>query len=228
MKSLQNPSDRDLILLHVVFAILCVIVLTLLPGVVIGVRLLLLVVTYNLMVPLFGKWRNHSDWLKIWTFVFPLSILQVIPDWYLAAELNVIVFPDSGFLAIGTIPIYMAGLWAIPLFIILYLGTRIDQKGSLHFTLLTVGILSLVIFGISEETLWALPAWYAQNVTTIGHVAIYIIIPEIILGVSTFIGYNQTKDKQWIFKIIWVYLIMVLYIGNASLFYFFIENVLLT
>jgi hypothetical protein len=227
MRGKLNPSDRDLILLHIVFSLLCVVVLYFLSNVAIGVRLLFLVIAYNTLVPLVGKFRNHTNWLSIWVFVFPLSLLLVFPDWYLAAQLNVIVFPDSGFLSIGTIPIYMAGLWAIPLFIIVYIGDRISQKKSMPITYLTVAILSLTIFGISEETLWALPAWYAQNVTRIGHVAIYIIIPEIMLGISTFIGYNQTREKLWWKKIIWAYIIMVLYLGNASLFYFLIEHMLL-
>ena len=226
MKSVDNPSDRDLILLHVIFSILCVAVLTLLPLIVIGIRLLLLVMAYNVMVPLVGKWRNHSDWISIWVFVFPLSILQIFPDWFLAAQLDVIVFPDSGFISIGTIPIYMAGLWAIPLFIIIYISERIGQNFSLTIKYLSSSILSLVIFGISEETLWTLPAWYAQNVAMIGHVAIYIIIPEILLGISTVVGYNYAKEKPRWHKIIYAYVIMILYIGNASFFYFMVDNVL--
>jgi hypothetical protein len=178
---------------------------------------------YNILVPLVGKWRNHSDWLRIWVFVFPLSILQIFPDWFLAGQLQVIVFPESGVLSIGSIPIYMAGLWAIPLFIILYIGDRINQKQSLPIASLAVAILSVVIFGIAEETMWSLPAWYADNVTTIGHVAIYIIIPEILLGGSTFLGYLQSKEKPWWYKIIWAYCIMIMYLGNAALFHFLIE-----
>lgn len=227
MNSALTPSDKDLILVHLIFSLLCVAVLTLFSTVAIGLRLLILVMSYNVLIPLMGKMREHSDWVRIWIFVIPLSILQVLPDWYLAAQLDVIVFPDSGFLSIGTIPIYMAGLWAIPLFIILYVGDRINQKESLGITYLIVAVLSLAIFGISEEMLWALPTWHAQNVTMIGHVAIYIIIPEILLGVMSFLGYNQTMEKQWWHRIVCAYLIMALYTGNASLFYFIIEKVLL-
>jgi hypothetical protein len=181
---------------------------------------------YNILVPLVGKFREHHNWISIWIFVFPLSLLQVFPDWYLADQLGVIVFPDSGFLSIGSIPVYMAGLWAIPLFIILYIGDRMNKEKSLPVSVLTVALCSLAVFGISEETLWALPAWYAQNVAMIGHVAIYIIIPEIILGLSTFLGYNHAREKTWWYKIICAYVIMILYIGNASFFYFMIETIL--
>jgi hypothetical protein len=95
MKSIESSSDKDLFLLHIIFSVLCVIILTALPTIAIGLRLLILVVIYNILVPLIGKWRNHSEWLGIWSFVFPLSILQVFPDWFLATQLNVIVFPDS-------------------------------------------------------------------------------------------------------------------------------------
>lgn len=64
---------------------------------------------------------------RIWKFLVPLSILMVFPDWFLSAVLQTLVFPEDGFLKIGTVSGYMAGLWAIPLFICVYTGIKLEE-----------------------------------------------------------------------------------------------------
>ncbi|MHA1638108.1 MAG: DUF6989 domain-containing protein, partial [Candidatus Thorarchaeota archaeon] len=66
----------------------------------------------------------------------------------------------------------------------------------------------------------------AQNVAMISHIAIYIIIPEIILGLSAFILYNSLRDRRWWEKLTVSFVIMLLYIGAAGFFYFLIERVI--
>ncbi|MCJ7774470.1 MAG: hypothetical protein MUP22_15205, partial [Desulfobacterales bacterium] len=84
-----------------------------------------------------------------------------------------------------------------------------------------------VIFGLSEQTMWMLSSWHAQNVTMVGHLAIYIIIPEIILGLSAYWCYERLKDmKHWV-KVPAAFLVMLLYLGSASYFYFLIEVVIM-
>jgi len=119
--------------------------------------------------------------------VFLISLFQIWPDWFLSAQLNILVFPDDGLFKIGTVSGYMAGLWAIPLFLICFIGLKLQEKYSHCKTLIAVGLISLTIFGFSEQSMWMLQSWYPQNVTLIfDHLAVYIIIPEIILGLSTF------------------------------------------
>ncbi|MHA2366012.1 MAG: DUF6989 domain-containing protein [Candidatus Hodarchaeales archaeon] len=86
---------------------------------------------------------------------------------------------------------------------------------------------SFIIFGLSEETLWVLPSWQAQNVAMFSHVALYIIIPEMILGLSTFIVFKSLLGKQHYFKIILAFVVMLLYLRSASFFYFLIEVIIL-
>ena len=179
------------------------------------------------MLPLWAKFRDHPEWLEIWMFVFPISLLMVFPDWFLAYQLETIVFPVDGFPMIGSVPIYMAGLWTIPLFLIIYIGLQVQKKENQALTYLSIIITSLAIFGGSEATLWMLPSLSAQNVAMIGHVAIYIIIPEIILGLSAFILYTSLRDRKWWEKLFSSFVIMVLYIGAAGFFYFVIERLIL-
>jgi hypothetical protein len=225
MKDLLTEMERDFIIIHLIFSVLCGIVLSI-PGIPIGIKLFILVIIYNVMVPLVGILRKYPDWLNIWLFSFILSMLQIWPDWFLSAQLEILVFPEDGLFKIGTVSGYMLFLWAIPFFIILFIGNNINERESLKITYLLVAVLSLMIFGISEMTIWMIGSWYAQNVTMIGHAAIYIFIPEVILGVSTYYIYSQIEEKSHLVKFPAAFIIMLLYLGSAAFFYFLFEKVL--
>ena len=227
MKGLEDPSIRDVVYVHLLFAVVAAAVLLFPATVGISARLLVVVIAYNVMIPLVALQRGHTEWIRIWLFAFALSILQIWPDWYLSAELGVLAFPDDGFLMIGTVPAYMAGLWAIPLFTIIYVGQLVQKQWADKWVLVIVGALTLAIFGSAEATMWMLPSWYAVGVTMIGHVAVYIIVPEIVLGLSTYITYDIVRERPlWMIAIAAV-LVMILYLGCAVLSFFMIERVLL-
>ncbi len=227
MRGLEDPSIRDFVYVHLLFAVVAAAVLLFPATVGISARLLVVVIAYNIMIPLVALQRGHTEWIRIWLFAFALSILQIWPDWYLSAELGVLAFPDDGFLMIGTVPAYMAGLWAIPLFTIIYVGQLVQKQWADKWVLVIVGALTLTIFGSAEATMWMLPSWYAVGVTMIGHVAVYIIVPEIVLGLSTYITYDIVRERPlWMIAIAAV-LVMILYLGCAVLSFFMIERVLL-
>jgi hypothetical protein len=228
MKLKINRLEKDVIYLHAFFVVLCVIILIIPFQNSIGIKLFILVIIYNILLPLIGKFRNHNDILSIWFFVFLVSLFQIFPDWFLSAELNILGFPDDGFIKIGTVSMYMLGLWTIPLFIITFFGIRMQDRYSNKIAYLVVSLLSLIIFGLAEQLLWILDSWYPQNVTIIfGHLAIYIIIPEIILGISSFYIYLETKSETILIRILVAFIIMLLYLGSASFFYFLIERIIL-
>ena len=219
--------ERDALLVHLLFVLVCGIILLIPANIAIGIKLFILVIIYNLLVPLFGLIRKHTEWVKLWLFVFILSMLQIWPDWFLSAQLEVLVFPDDGLFKIGSVSGYMLFLWAIPFFMILIISQSVQERYSQREGYLTAAITSLLIFGISEMTMWTFGSWYAQNVTMIGHVAIYIIIPEIILGLTTYFAYETIKDKNHWIKLPTAFIVMILYLGNVVFFYFLIERVLL-
>jgi hypothetical protein len=226
MKINLSEIERDALFVHLAFVVSCIIVLIIPFGIAIGIKLLILVIIYNLLIVIVGLWRNYKEWLSIWIFALIISIFQVFPDWILSAELNILAFPEDGLFKIGTVSGYMLGLWAIPLFIILFLGLRIQERVSQKAAYLSVILLSLVIFGASEQSMWMLQSWYAQNVIMIGHVAIYIIIPEIMLGLFTYYCYEMIKEKSHFFKIPVGFIVMIIYTGSAVFFYFLIEHVI--
>jgi hypothetical protein len=226
-KALRARPIRDLMTLHLLFGAVAAVLLFAPIQAAVGWRMLVIVVVYSTMIPFVGYLLGHTEWVKIWMFVMPLSIFQMIPDWFLSAQLEVLYFPSDGSPMIGTVPVYMAGLWAIPLFIIVYIGLRVQEERSVWETQAAVLISSFVLFVGAEATMWAIPAWYAQNVLTIGSVAAYIIIPELLLGSSAFIIYTMIRYYGHILKLFWSYIVMALYLGNACIFYFIVETVLL-
>ncbi|MFZ5570755.1 MAG: DUF6989 domain-containing protein [Thermodesulfobacteriota bacterium] len=225
----QKPFDageRDALGFHLAFCVLCAAVLAAPLGLAPGPRLLILVVIYNAGLPLFALLRRRPEWLGPWLFAAILSVFQVAPDWFLSAQLNILVFPEDGLFKIGTVSGYMAGLWTIPLFVIVYTGLRIESRFSARAAWPVVALASLLIFGGSEQTLWILSSWYAVNVTMIGHVAVYIVLPEILLGLSAYHAYRVVRERSHWVKIPAAFIVMQLYLGSAAFFYFLFEKVL--
>ncbi|MFX0038386.1 MAG: DUF6989 domain-containing protein [Promethearchaeota archaeon] len=227
MKINISREILDLIIIHLVFALICIIVIIIPFTNYMGIKLFLLVVIYNIILPVFGYLRKHFEWINIWVFVFLISLFQIWPDWFLSAELGILVFPEDGFLKIGTVSLYMAGLWTIPLFLITLAGLKMQEHFSKLITYVSIGIISLLIFGIAEQSMWILQSWYPQNVYVIGNLAIYIIIPEIILGVSTYFSFIIIREKNHILKIPISFIIMILYLGTAVFFYFLFDQILI-
>lgn len=106
---------------HAVFAAVAVAVL-LIPVPALGLRVLALVVIYNVALPVFAR-RTDDDVLWVtWVVLAPMSVLMVLPDWFLSAVLGTLRFPDTGAPYIGTMPLFMAGMWAIALIPVMLLA----------------------------------------------------------------------------------------------------------
>ncbi len=224
LERLQD-NEKDALIIHAVFAAFCVFMLIVPVHPKIGVRLLALVILYNLIMPLWGLIRRDRSLIQLWLFALILSLLQVFPDWFLSHQLGVLVFPDDGCFKIGTVSGYMAGLWAVPIFIIVFIGERVYIRHSKPAAYGAVALISLIIFVGSEQTLWMLPSWYAQNVLMIGHVAVYIIVPEILLGLAAYFAYQHvTRLSHW-YKFPAAFSVMLFYLGSAVFFYFLIEKI---
>lgn len=227
-----NPSmkttEKHSLFFHISFTILCIIVLLLPIPATNGWRLFFLVLVYNISLPIVAQVWEHDRWMDIFLFVLPVSILQVIPDWFLSKVLGVLVFPPDGFYKIGTVSAYMAGLWTIPLFIIVYVATRFEKRypeaNPLSKYLLAGGTAFLIFF-LSEEFMRLIPVWYAQNVSMIGHTAIYVLFPEFVLGIFATFAYFHTEHKPFRTKLLWAIPTMAVYLGTLSFSYLFVEGV---
>jgi hypothetical protein len=220
-------QEREFIIFHIIFSLIAALIL-LIPLLPIGWKLFILVIIYNVGIIFFAIQREYRLWQDIWIFTILISVFQVFPDWFLSAELNILVFPEDGLFKIGTVSGYMLGLWSIPLIIIIFTGIRINERKDLKMSYLAVSFVTLMIFTVSETTIWMIGSWYAQNVFTLfGHLALYIIFPELILGVSSYWVFLYLQKKPEIYKIPLSFLVMLLYLGSCSFFYFVIEEILM-
>ena len=218
----MDQPTRGMIRLHLVFAIVAAAGI-LLPISTLGTHILLLVLAYNLALPYFAHHRAYTKIVDVWKFLLPLSISMVLPDWFLADVLQVLVFPNTGTIFIGPIPLFMMGMWLIPLFLIVYVSTQIEASRGRWAATITAAVLSLLVFAGAEATLWAVPIWYAQNVMQVGHVAWYVLVPEVLLGVSAYLLFQQTRNAGLWTRLCGAWIVMVLYLGHLCLFYLLLE-----
>jgi hypothetical protein len=190
--------------------------------------LLLAVLLYNALVPFVAYRRHHTRVLRIWLLVFPLSLLQVVPDWFLTEVLGVLVFPEVGVFRIGAVSGFMAGLWAIPLFMIVYGGLYVQERFTRRAGDAAALILAVLIFGVSEATLWQLDAWVAQDVTTLGHVALYVLPPEGLLGLTTLWAFRAVHRRPYHHVLMAALLVMLIYLGSLCASFLLLERGLLS
>ncbi|MFW9870714.1 MAG: DUF6989 domain-containing protein, partial [Candidatus Thorarchaeota archaeon] len=181
MQIFSEKPIRNFLLIHVIFAVLAAVTLLVpIPTATISGKMLVLVIVYNGLIVVEFYDKGYEEWKSIWVFSFILSLLMVFPDWYLAETLESLVFPDDGFPMIGgVIPIYMAGLWSIPFFIIVFIGKEVQNRNSLKQAYGVVAITSILIFILAELTLVNLPSWSATVIGMTGNLAWYIVIPEL-------------------------------------------------
>lgn len=202
----------------------------------VGWQFLICVIAFAALMGGFSYYQRHQwpELWQIWYFSTLVSVFQVLPDWFLSAVLGSLVFPEDGLFKFGTVSAYMAGLWAIPFFLILFavrwsrMGLSSDrwleQQPDISRVLLAASV-TLLIFATSEATLWVLGSWYARDVMMIGHVALYVLIPEFVLGAHLYIAFILSRRLSlWKQTLIAAH-VSLLYTGALALSYLFLEKV---
>ncbi|MBL8020274.1 MAG: hypothetical protein JNM27_11460 [Leptospirales bacterium] len=222
-----DRDERDCLFFHAAFALIVAAFLLAPLTYSLGWKIFLLLVIYNIAIPVAGHSLGHRSWVNIWLFVFPLSILQILPDFFLSAVLGSLIFPNTGFPFIGTVPAYMGLMWSLPLFGIVYTATRLRGRFESSKIYAIVALLTFVILGVSEATLWMLPIWYAApHILAPFHVAVYVIVAEIMLGCATWYAYRAVETHGWAARIVAAFVVMLIYTGALSLSYLVIEKLL--
>lgn len=218
-KTKEKSQVKTFIYFHLAFSTLSALVLFIPASILsIGWKLFLLALLYQPVFLLI--FRSQPRLICLWFFLFPLSIFQVFPDWFLSAQLKVLVFPEDGFYKIGTVSGYMALLWVIPLVISLFFSLEVEKKYGFLVACLVAAFSSLLIFAIAEETMWALPSWYARDVWIVGHTAVYVLPAEAILGATAFYFFKVTEPQSIFYKILAAFETMLVYTGALMFFYF--------
>ena len=229
-----DRSARDAVAFHLAFGVLAGAVLAM-PAVPVpswgavgpdlGWRLLALVGVYAVALPVVARARGHREWLRWWAFLVPLSVFQVVPDAVLASVLGVLDFPDTGGPRLGPLPLAMAGMWTIPLWITLAVADR-QSGGRLGRGAAWAALAAGLMFIGAEATLWAVPIWRAVGVTTVGPVAVYVVPPEILLGAVTWVAYRLTRGRSRALQVAAAALVSLVYLGALVASYALVERAL--
>lgn len=217
-------TKNPIIGLHLIFTPLALIFF-LLP-ISLGKSIFFSVILYHILFHIFIQYYKLSEWKWIYFYLAPLSFFLVFPDLFLSNFLGVLVFPNSGFFHWISVSDYMAGMWMIPLFLTLQIGKEITIKYGDTMGSLSAGMFAIFLFSLSEEFCALIPIWYAEKVKMFSHVAIYVIIPEGILGYSVLWMYEKVKGNIGM-SLVGAFLTSMIYTGSLVLFYFFIEMVYL-
>ncbi len=215
-------SEADALIFHLAFACLALVVLRLAePS--LGLRIGVLVVVYNLMLPAYAQWRGHDEWMDLWLFLLPLSVLQVLPDWFLAAVLDSLVFPRTGSAFIGAVPIFMAGMWVIPLFLIVMVDRAVTPRFGRVAGVLGTVLASALIFLSAEAMAWRIPIWIARDVAHWQGIAFYLIPALLLLGPVTAYAYEACLHRTIWERLLAAALVMLAYAASCTLSYWLVE-----
>ena len=200
-------------------------IFVLLPGPIpMGWRFFIAGVLYNIALPLFAVRCVEPRWIRIWGFLFPLSLMQIFPDWFLVEVLGTLEFPDLQFPKIGPVSAFMGLLWITPLFLIVGFGEDLVERWGTRAAVFGSAALSVLIFGIAEATLTLIPVWHPVGVRAWGPVALYVLVPEAILGASAWWAFRVTESRSILLRTAAAAAVMLLYIATLSLSHALIEG----
>ncbi|MFZ5628468.1 MAG: DUF6989 domain-containing protein [Spirochaetota bacterium] len=186
----------------------------------IGIALLILCVVWNILFYLWSRKEASIQLKQILIFSMVLSIFQIFPDWVLSRHLNVLIFPPDGLFKWDTVSGYMALLWAIPTSTILVVYYAAKTRSNVKLAYAAALIVGALLFIGSEELVWMLPSWYAVNVVKWGHVARYIIVPELILTALIISVFARVREKSLLYYIFSALGVSATYTAAAVVFYF--------
>ena len=160
--------------------------------------------------------------MRLWAFCATVSVFQVAPDAFLAAVLGVLDFPETGGPRLGPVPLAMAGMWTIPLWIALFTA-RVATPDLARRAMVAAAVGGALFVG-SEATLWAVPVWRAVGVTMAGPVALYVIVPEVLVGGVAYVAYVATRERAWPVRVSAAAGVSLVYLGALCVSYLVVEG----
>jgi hypothetical protein len=159
------------------------------------------VVLYLVVLAAGAALRSHHEVLDALAFLLPLSVFQVVPDWLLAREFGVLVFPHLGGERVGPVPVYMAGLWVAPLLVVVW-AAELAHRRSVVLAALTAVAVAVLLFGAAEWAARPLALWQARGVAMVQGVALYAVAAEAALGLAAWLAFTQVQDRAIPLKVL--------------------------
>ncbi len=224
----MDGQERDLVVLHVAFAVVAALVL-LVPGQLAqGWRIWILLIGYNVATLGVVLIRGHDAWLRAWWFAAVTSVFQVVPDAFLVAGLGTLTFPADGAPNLGPVTASMALMWTIPLVLIVSAADSATRRRGAVVGWVTAVLTAGVVFVGAEALLPPLGIWEPVGVTTIGGwLAPYVLPPELLLGAAAWWGVQVTRERHPLLVVPVGALVSLLYTGALAASWLLLERGLL-
>ncbi|MEI2718063.1 MAG: hypothetical protein V9E98_13925 [Candidatus Nanopelagicales bacterium] len=216
-----QAQPRRWLELHAVFAVIAV-VGVLAPVGTLGVRVLLLVIGYSVAVVVLATRTHDPVLLTYWMVLAPLSVLMVLPDWFLSSVLGILQFPDTGAPFLDTMPLFMAFMWTVALLPIMLIGYVMERSHGLVAALVAVVVGGLVMFTFAELIAPAIPLWRPVDVMQVAGVAPYVLLPEVGLTIATYLLVRGAGERSRWATAAGVVAVPFLYLGMLTSSYQFV------
>lgn len=217
----SGAQPRNWLLFHVCFAVVAPVGLVAPLGP-LGIRVLVLVLAYSVGIVIMAR-RTRDEFLwRAWATIAPLSLLMMLPDWFLSAVLGTISFPDTGSPYLGTMPIFMAFMWTVALLPVMLLGSYVEFHRGLAAGLAVAVGTGLALFIGAEYAAPLIPFWYPENVVTVGGIALYVILPEAALTAATYLLVSGVANRPRWATACGVVAVPFMYLGMLATAYQFI------
>jgi hypothetical protein len=194
LPGLDRP--RPAVLLGLGTTVVALVVLSL-PAPALGWRILAIVVAFHATLLGLARAWGLPGWRTSWTVLAPLSVLMVLPDWFLSAVLGTLFFPDTGAPFVGTVPVFMAGMWTMALFPLVVLGAAVESRRGSRAALLAVAVAGLALFAAAERVAPLVPIWEPVDVATVAGVAWYVLPAEVVLAVAAWLLVRGRRPAAW-------------------------------
>jgi hypothetical protein len=184
-----------------------------LPWPSLGVRLTVVVVAFHLAVLAASRRPGLAGWADAWLVLAPLSVLMVLPDWFLSAELGTLAFPDTGAAHLGTVPVFMAGMWTMALFPLVVVGAVVERRSGPRAAVVAVAVSGLALFWAAEALAPVIPLWEPVGVRLVAGVAGYVLPAEVVLAVAAWLLVRGVRVRSRGWTAVGVALLPMVYLG---------------
>ncbi len=187
-----------------------------------GLRVLGLVIAYNVVVPVVARRTGDDTLWNAWAVLAPMSVLMVLPDWFLSTVLGTITFPNTGSPFVGTMPVFMAGMWTIALLPLMMIGHRVEASRGTAQAFSAVAASGLLLFTAAEWLAPAIPLWEPLGVAQVGGIALYVLLPELALCVASYALVRGAPRRPVVATIGGITAIPFMYLGMLATSYQFL------
>ncbi len=224
----MDREERDLLVLHLGFAVIAAGVLLAPGGLAQGWRIAGLLVGYHLATLVVVQWRGYLRWRSMWWFAAVCSVFQVVPDAVLAEGFGTLVFPDDGFPNLGPVSGTMTMMWTVPLVMIVAAADALDRRRGAVAGWVGAVVAAGVVFIGAEALLPPLGLWEPVGVTTWGGwLAPYVLPPELLLGAAAWAGVQITRERHPLLVVPVAAVVSLLYTGALAASWLLLERGLL-